>query len=243
MYRSRRTLQPQIPSDASEFCEMLPTTNLGNYYKFSVTNGNHIGAIFFSSEMMHRLDEITNIQFDGTFYTVPKQFSQLWTIFVDVGRHTLPAIHCLMTSKSQELYRQNNIPQFKPLISMSDWEPAARNAFHEIYPDIKIYGCWFHYTQRIWARTQKLGLSQTFRNNLQFTKYVKQLMAIPFLPPSLIYPTHNLLQTSSLENDEMIKFEKLKKYFKRRWLNQICPEELSIYELSIYEYCYKKWCR
>ena len=31
----------------------------------------------------------------------------------------------------------------------------------------------------------------------------------------------------------MIKFEKLKKYFTRRWLNQISPDVLSIYEASI----------
>ena len=81
------------------------------------------------------LNEVTNVQFDGTFYTVPTQFSQLWTIFVSVGKHTLPAIHCLMTAKTQELYQAvleiiyTNIPQFRPLASMSDWEPAARNAF------------------------------------------------------------------------------------------------------------------
>ena len=58
-------------------------------------------------------------------------------------------------------------------------------------------------------------------------------MAIPFLPPSLIYPTDNLLQMPSLEDAEMIKFEKFKKYFKRRWLKQISSDELSLYEASI----------
>ena len=96
-----------------------------------------------------------NIQFDGTFYTVPTQFGQLWTIFAALGRHTLPAIHCLMTAKSQDLYKAvlesicAKIPQFKPVASMSDWELAARNAIKEVYPLITIYGCWFHYTQCI----------------------------------------------------------------------------------------------
>ena len=88
----------------------------------------------------------------------------------------MPAIHCLMTSKSQELYTgilENlvaNIPQIKPMASMSDWEPAPRNAFKEIYPQIKIYGCWFHFTQCIWAKTQKLGLTQSFKDNIQVAK-------------------------------------------------------------------------
>ena len=99
---------------------------------------------------------MNDIQFDGTFYCVPRQFYQLWTIFVTVGRHSLPAIHCLMTGKEQGLYKcilesiRNLIPQFKPTTCMSDWEIAPRNAFKDIYPDIHITGCWFHFTQRIW---------------------------------------------------------------------------------------------
>ena len=81
------------------------------------------------------LSEVMVIQFDGTFYTVPAQFYQLWTIFLAIGSHTLPAVHCLLSGKSQELYKvvlENiviQIPQFEPVASMSVWEPAARNAF------------------------------------------------------------------------------------------------------------------
>ena len=88
-----------------------------------------------------------------TFYTVPVQFYQLWTIFITLGRHTLPAVHCLLSGKTQGLYKavlENiliNIPQFKPVASMSDWEPAARKAFKEVFPHIRNYGCWFQYSQ------------------------------------------------------------------------------------------------
>ena len=131
MYRARRI---KIPVDATEFCDMLPGTNFGNYFQFSVVCGNQSAAIFFSDAMRIFLTEVTNVQFDGPFFTVPIQFCQLWTIFVAVGRHTLPAIHCLMTSKSQDLYRSilENLrikaPGFYPSASMSNWEPAARNA-------------------------------------------------------------------------------------------------------------------
>ena len=136
--------------------------------------------------MMTLLSETTNVQFDGTFQTVSIQFVQLWTIFVAVGRHTMPAIHCLMTSKSQELYSAilqdlvTHVPQFQPIASMSDWEPAVRNAFKEFYPQMKVYGCWFHFAERIWAETQKLGLSQSFKNNVHVAKFIRQPMAIPF---------------------------------------------------------------
>ena len=239
MYRARRTLQPKIPLTATEFCDMLVTSTFADNFKFSVTKVSQTAVVFFSDEIRTLFNETTNIQFDGTFQTVPKQFVQLWTIFVSVGRHTMPAIHCLMTSKSQELYTgilENlvaNIPQFKPMASMSDWEPAPRNAFKEIYPQIRIYGCWFHFTQCIWAKTQKLGLTQSFKDNIQVAKYIRQLMAIAFLPADLIIPTYSLIETPTLPVDHLLKLEKLKKYFRKRWLNQIPHEELSVYEINI----------
>ena len=115
---------------------------------------------------------------------------------------------------------------------MSDWEPAARNSFKDVFPHIKMYGCWFHFTQRIWMKSQKLGLSQGFGNNHEMTNYIKQLMAIPFLPASLIHPTFGSLQMPTLEKTEMVELEKLNKYFQKRWTsNQL--ELLSIYELNI----------
>ena len=62
--------------------------------------------------------------------------------------------------------------------------------------------------------------------------FIKQLMAIPFLPGPLINPTANFLQVPSIEHSEMLKLEKLKQYFKKRWLTRITPEELSVYELN-----------
>ena len=125
------------------------------------------------------------------------------------------------------------IPQFKPLTSMSDWEAGARNAIKVVYPRIQVYGCWFHFTKRIWAKTQKVGLSHGFKNNLHIQKFVKELMAIPFLPPSLIYPTYSLLQMPSLEDIEMIKLEEMKKYFKKRWLTQLIITRSSLFTMQI----------
>ena len=44
---------------------------------------------------------------------------------------------------------RENIRHFHPQASMSDWETAARNAFKEVHPQMKPFGCWFHFTQRI----------------------------------------------------------------------------------------------
>ena len=93
---------------------------------------------------------------------------------------------------------------------MSDLEPAARNAIKEVHPQIKIYGCWFHYTQCIWRKIQKLGLANTFKNNIEIQAFVRQLMAIPFLPVSLINPTYSLLQLPIVSDAERNNLEDFK---------------------------------
>ena len=140
-----------------------------------------------------------------------------------------------MTSKSEILYQavleaiHENLPKFQPSASMSDWEPATRNAFKEIFPQVKIYGCLFHYTQRIWAKTQSWTYSkfQKFSRNcsLHQTTY-----GDPFLPASLINPTFASYRCRILK---ILKCQKLRSYCKNRWLNRICPEELSIYDIRI----------
>ena len=42
-------------------------------------------------------------------------------------------------------------------------------------------GCWFHYTKPIWPKVQKLGIAQSFHENIELTRLIKQLMAIPSL--------------------------------------------------------------
>ena len=100
-----------------------------------------------------------------------------------------------------------------------------------MYPNVKINDCWFHFTQRIWSKTHKLGLVQSFTQNHEIATYIRNLMTIPFLPASLILSTFTFLESpTTLPVAEEIKVEKLKKYFKKRWLGYISPEELSIFE-------------
>ena len=102
------------------------STSYGEHHKFTVRCSEATGVKLFSNQRTALLAEITNVQFDGTFFTVPRQFSQLWMIFVSVGRRTLHVISCLITAKSQELYQavleklREIIPHFQPQVAISD---------------------------------------------------------------------------------------------------------------------------
>ena len=139
MFRARRLLQPKIHASASEFCQQLPETSFALHLKATITLENRIAIIFFSDHIYEFVNNISSIQFDGTFQTVPKQFYQLWTVFLSFGNHSIPGIHCLLTNKDEELYLavihkiQELIPQLQPVSLMSDWEKAPRNAFMQVY--------------------------------------------------------------------------------------------------------------
>ena len=59
-------------------------------------------------------------------------------------------------------------------------------------------------------------------------------MSVPFLPASLIQPIYSFLQLpTNLIASETVKLERISKYFKKRWLTQIRPEELSIFDSDL----------
>ena len=223
MYRSRRELQPKIPQTLLELEEALPGTPYGINYKGTINVGNDRAFIFFSEEIIAILADISEICFDGTFYTVPIQFYQLWTIFIVVNHHVFPAIHCLLTGKSQELYEsllvkiQSLISHFHPDVSMSDWEMAARNAFKSTFHGIRLKGCWFHYTQRIWKHVQKANLKHSYNNNVEIQNFVRYIMALPFLPPYTILQIFNQIDTLdlNLQDDELMNKVKKKNPHRR----------------------------
>ena len=103
--------------------------------------------------MLNNIKDSPRIQFDGTFYVVPKIFLQLFTLFIQVNDHTLPALHILMTRKTEKLYRaailgiMELIPNFNPIFAIGDFELAPRNDLEDIFPSITIIGCWFHFTK------------------------------------------------------------------------------------------------
>ena len=64
--------------------------------------------------------------------------------------------------------------------------------------------------------------------------FVRQIMALPFLPCDLIHPTYSCLQLPELQQNEKRKLEGFLNYFRKYWLTLITPGELSIFELENY---------
>ena len=96
MCKRRRILQPKLPTTALEFDQLLQESQHYSNHLQTVIDRDHIAIIFGSSCMINMLKSSTMIHFDGTFNVVPRLFYQLFTIFVHIDGHVLPAIHVLM---------------------------------------------------------------------------------------------------------------------------------------------------
>ena len=84
-----------------------------------------------------------------------------------------------------------------------------------IFGGVTIQGCVFHWTQSVWRQFQELGLKPAYSKRDSVYNYIRQLLALPFLPPNDVQPTfHNLEQRA---NSEPLRC--LITYIDRQWMN------------------------
>ena len=120
------------------------------------------------------IKDSVHIQFNGTFCVVPKMFLQLFTLFIHVNGHTLPAIHVIMTRKTETLYRaailaiRELISNFNPIFAMRDFELAPRKVLKKIFPSIRTIGCWFHFTKQFMRKFRKLDCQNCIKQTKHY---------------------------------------------------------------------------
>ena len=119
---------------------------------------------------------------DGTFCTWPTQFTQLYTLHAIVDDVMYPLVFGLLPGKSEEIYdryfnllkttcQQHQHNMHSSLTSETATCNSAR-AFTHATPN----NCFFHYTQCIWRKTQKLGLATAYRDNDNVRLFVRRVV-------------------------------------------------------------------
>jgi len=106
---------------------------------------------------------------DGMFKFVPKPFYQCLIIMVfdDQTDAYVPVFYVLMTSKTQQIYRQA-LRWFKitvdrkiaPVSVTCDFEIALQNAIMEVFPGVVVNGCLFHWKQAIYRKIIDLNFHE-----------------------------------------------------------------------------------
>ncbi|KAK3741180.1 hypothetical protein QZH41_012629, partial [Actinostola sp. cb2023] len=112
-----------------------------------------------------------------------------------------------------------------------DFEKAMWAAVRSVLPGVTLMGCAFHWTQALWRKVQELGLAMAYCHDDGLHRFIRKLMALPFLPaiqiPTVFQRLRLQATTPALVN--------LVDYVATNWIHSptFPPTDWSVYGQSI----------
>ena len=231
MNNAKKSKYPKIPRSISEFCTNLGlSSSLNKNLKSIIRNEERIIAIlFFSDEMIEIIgNQFSEICYDGTFFVVPKLFTQLFIISVKCSNRFLPTFFVLMESRDTQAYElvfrriKELLPDFSPMISIGDYEIASMASIRRCFPNILSFGCYFHFRQSVLRKLGELNLKNFYIKDKLANQWFDLLFKVGFLPSSKIQSFINKL-TSFIAGTapQQSKIYIFLHYYSRTWLNNL----------------------
>jgi len=246
MYKRRRKQLPSIPSVAEDLPVKIVGTSYATcmgeeFFRGNVSSDDGGFACLFATEtQLNLLKASSDLFMDATFQTVPKQFYQMFTLFVEIDGFIFPTCYVLMTRKTTQMYTavftkiKEMLPDFLPHSVQADFEDASVNAFKSVFGmNVAIHGCWFHFAQAIVRKAKKLGLSAAFKHDILSRKCIACVTSLPLLPcddiPAAVADIELLAETIQ-DNDKKLLLRRLMSYVRNSWLLKasIGPSRLSV---------------
>jgi hypothetical protein len=128
--------------------------------------------IFGIKEFSLKICSTDSLYSDGTFYSVPRIFLQLYTMHGFYKGEMIPFIYSLLPNKTEKTYRrflrilQDKASEFNSLFFprnfLINFELAFKNAIQIVLLETLIHGCLFHFTQALIRNIQTFGLTQSY---------------------------------------------------------------------------------
>lgn len=198
LYRQRSRLLPKLPSTTNEIDlqDQWVQTSTGERFLLADDNNGPRILVFATERNLQHLTNNTTLYGDGTFYTCPTLFTQLYTIHGTVNGQMYPLIYGLLPGKSEQIYTRffnivkakctENQIELQPATLVVDFETATINAAKTVFPGATLRGCFFHFTQCIWRKTQQTGLQIAYREVEAITTLVRRAAVLPLVPQDSI---------------------------------------------------------
>lgn len=256
LYRRQRRHVPSATLDAADLDisgEHASTLDGQEFLQIDRTylgrNRNERRLLLFASDFGLRVLASSLVwSADGTFACCPSQFQQLYLIMCVVngtageGQFFFPAAWCLLQQKDMITYmtlfaeirnlllERGLSPRVREV--HTDYERAAINAFRSSFAECRIVGCHFHFSQCVWRWIQDSGYVIAYKSVPDFRKFIRLILALPFLRSTRIRPNFDALMhfvmTGFHAHADFIDFVgSFGDYFRSTWI-PLC-DVLSIY--------------
>ncbi|CAF2209980.1 unnamed protein product [Rotaria magnacalcarata] len=172
--KQRRMIRPSLPKRIEDIPFPLPqlytlTKHDENFLLFGGQLGRNRGFIFASQDDIRYLASQKYWFADGTFYTSPSIFYQIYSV------------HAFDEVLMNKIKETSNIIQLESITI--DFELAVKNVFHKSFPHVQVKGCLFHYGQALFRNFVDLNLRTAFQNDENVRIWFRSFAAIALLPP------------------------------------------------------------
>ncbi|KAL1461324.1 hypothetical protein WDU94_013231 [Cyamophila willieti] len=254
----RRRRRPVVPNTSTELQNILRDpqwaslgldSNKDPFFREVVTSPNGSKAVIFISQSLQDLMCRPNWEAhcDATFACRPAkpEYAQVFTLHA-VDRVTLgenlfvyPVLYALMEDRTAASYRtileylSTHVEGFQPPGAlMADFELAIRAAFRQMWPDIAISGCHFHYCQALWKKaTSYRNIRYELLRGGTCLKLLYNLMKVlPLLPATLIREGMAVINREAENYNKLAETAGLREYMESYWLETVGSEVLSVAE-------------
>ncbi|CAF3261290.1 unnamed protein product, partial [Rotaria socialis] len=246
--RARRLQTPRIPdSQIFDFPESYTITLKNQPFLCidQIIKRKTRVLVFASNEPLKLLFNSSVILMGSTFTSSPSIFSQVYCIHAIKYEQSFVCVFALLPDKKKSTYNflfhelRNKAAQlnmiFHPNTIMSDFEETLADVIKSDFSNSLHVGCYFHYTQAIYRKSQRPGLSSEYAADEEIRNACRKIMALALMPVSLVLQAFDDLSELVLESST-IKFNLLKplfRYFENQWLKNVYIQRWNVYGLKL----------
>ncbi|KAK9717832.1 MULE transposase domain [Popillia japonica] len=203
---------------------------------------NHI-LIFSTRRNLQLLSQRDHWYADGTFKTVPLLFNRLYTIHGLKEDASVSLLYALLPNRTKETYehllKQLKIlqPVLSPRTITVDFEKPMITALRNEFPDARLRGCLFHFTQCILRDVKSKGLKQRQETDVEFALKLRMLPAVAFVPTESVVEVFETLSENEIFPPEA---QEVVDYFEDTWIGrphrrQRRPPQFDLNMWSLYQ--------
>ena len=208
------------------FCGEWAETDAGeNFLLVEDCQGDSKIVIFSTEHNLELLAQAEKIYVDGTFQICPRVFYQIFSLHAFKNGRQFPLVYCLLPRKSRTVYlRALELIKQKsedlghtlaPVEVLTDFELAIIQAVELTFPTTEVKGCFFHFAQALSRKISILGLQPAYRQNQDVSKFVRQTVALAFVPRRFVHLAWQAIKVTAPAIDKMDEFVA---YFEETWL-------------------------